>query len=254
MIVLKAEQLLVQHSKKTLFQLDQQGFRAGEFWGIIGANGAGKSSFLKAIAGDYPYSGSIVMHHQELQAWPNHLRAQHIGVLPQHSQLSFAFKAREVVELGLIPLSLNQDKSRQLVREMMEVCDCVHLSEADYPVLSGGEKQRVNLARVMVQISQAQETPILLLDEALSAQDLGHQHQLLELITRLCRDKGALVLGVLHDLNHAMKYCDKAMLIHAGTVFETGAPHEVLRPETLRHCWGYEAEFLYNKRGTKLIA
>lgn len=254
MIVLKAEHLIVQNSKKTLFELDQQSFRAGEFWGIIGANGAGKSSFLKSVAGDYRYSGNILMHGQELQVWPSHLRAQHIGVLPQHSQLSFAFTAKEVVELGLTPLSLHHDQARQLVREMMDLCDCLHLRDDEYPLLSGGEKQRVNLARVLVQISQARETPILLLDEALSAQDLGHQHHLLQLLKSLCRDKRALILGVLHDLNHALQYCDKAMLIHQGVVFETGAPDKVLRPETLKQCWGYEAEFLTNERGTKLIA
>ncbi|WP_156504165.1 ATP-binding cassette domain-containing protein, partial [Oleiphilus sp. HI0066] len=86
-------------------------FSEGEFWAIVGANGAGKSTFLKAISGDNNYTGDILLHGKELRQWDSMERARHVGVLPQSSILSFAFKAKEVVELGLTPLSLSREQA-----------------------------------------------------------------------------------------------------------------------------------------------
>jgi len=226
---------------------------AGEFWGFVGANGAGKSTFLKAISGDHNYTGQIIFHGTELSQWPALERARHVGVLPQSSSLSFAFKAKEVVELGLTPLSLSHKEAQDRVHDTMTLCDCAHLADKFYPQLSGGEQQRVNLARVLVQISQAEKTPVLLLDEALSAQDLGHQHQLLHLVKKLCTEKNILVIGVLHDLNHVLKYCDKALLIHQGQTLQTGPVKEVLCAENIEQCWKYRPEFVITEHGHALI-
>ncbi|WP_068451744.1 MULTISPECIES: ATP-binding cassette domain-containing protein [unclassified Oleiphilus] len=253
MSMLSIERLSVGTIDKPLFTLEKQGFDKASFWGIVGANGAGKSSFLKAISGDHAYKGEIRFHDIELQEWDSVERARHIGVLPQSSSLTFSFKAQEVVSLGLTPLSLNHHESKKLVRACMQRCDCEHLADAEYPLLSGGEQQRVNLARVLVQISHAERTPLLLLDEALSAQDLGHQHQLLQLIKSLCIEQEMLILAVLHDLNHALKYCDNTMIIHHGQIHSTGFPTQVIDEKALKTCWNYEAEFLSNRQGRAVV-
>ncbi|WP_068479948.1 MULTISPECIES: heme ABC transporter ATP-binding protein [unclassified Oleiphilus] len=252
-IILSVNNLQVKAGNKTLLRTTHEEFSEGEFWAIVGANGAGKSTFLKAISGDNNYTGDILLHGKELRQWDSMERARHVGVLPQSSILSFAFKAKEVVELGLTPLSLSREQAEQVVNECMRRCDCLHLADEYYPQLSGGEQQRVNLARVLVQISQAKQTPILLLDEALSAQDLGHQHQLLEFVTQLCNKQNILIVGVLHDLNHVLKYCDKALLIDQGKAVQKGNVEKVLNAENIERCWRYRAEFITSSEGHKLI-
>ncbi len=253
MSILSIKHLCAGTIDKPLFTLEKQEFDKATFWGIVGANGAGKSTFLKSISGDQPYKGEINFHGAELRDWDSIKRARHIGVLPQSSSLAFSFKAKEVVSLGLTPLSISHHEGKILVRACMHRCDCEHLADAEYPLLSGGEKQRVNLARVLVQISHAESTPLLLLDEALSAQDLGHQHQLLKLIKNLCIEQEMLILAVLHDLNHALKYCDSTMIIHKGQTHGSGLPKKVLDEQALKTCWNYEAEFLANSQGGTVV-
>ncbi|MCH2159920.1 MAG: heme ABC transporter ATP-binding protein [Oleiphilaceae bacterium] len=251
--ILEVKNLQVKAGSKLLLETTKEQFNEGEFWAVVGANGAGKSTFLKAISGDNSYKGEILLHGKELKQWNAMDRARHVGVLPQSSTLSFAFKAKEVVELGLTPLSLSREQAEKEVEECMRRCDCLHLADSFYPLLSGGEQQRVNLARVLVQISQAKQTPVLLLDEALSAQDLGHQHQLLEFVTQLCKQHNILIVGVLHDLNHVLKYCDKALLIDQGKAVQKGNVADVLNAENIERCWKYKAEFASSSEGYKLI-
>jgi len=215
---------------------------AGEFHALLGCNGAGKSTLLRVIAGELRYRGQVRLHDRDIQHWKPLERARHIAVLPQASQLSFAFTAAEVVALGATPLSLGRAAINAEVRRLMTLTDCAGLAEQPYPGLSGGEKQRVHLARVLLQLSQATDTPVLLLDEPTSAQDLGQQHAVLRMVEGLCAEQGYVAVAVLHDLNQALRYTQRCSLVDAGVIVRQGAPDVVITPDTVNRYWGYPAE------------
>lgn len=222
-------------------QVPHWSVQSGQLEAVLGTNGAGKSSFFAAITGELPCRGQIALHGRALADWPGRERARHLGVLPQHSQLSFGFTAEEVVALGLTPLSLSWREGQRRIRKVMERTDCAHLAGRAFPGLSGGERQRVSLARVLLQLSEAEWAPVLLLDEPTSAQDLGHQHALLRLARELAGEGGWAVVAILHDLNHALRYADHCTLLDRGRVLGRGLPEGLLSEERVAAVWGYAA-------------
>ena len=227
---------------------------AGEVYGLLGPNGAGKTTLLKAISGDIRVSGSIKLYGKELTDWNRRTLAKHLAVLPQASQLAFPFSAREVVALGLTPLSLSRVEADRLIDEKMELTDSRHFADRAYPSLSGGERQRVQLARVLLQLSQASHSPLLLLDEPTSAQDLGHQHNLLGLVQRLAREANFGVVAILHDLNQVLRYCDRCCLLDKGTVCSIDHPAEVLSDERIKQHWQYQTQRIVLDNGQVILA
>lgn len=201
---------------------------------VIGPNGAGKSSLLKLLAGDYKLqSGEIKYNGRDIQNYRPKDLAQVRAVMPQHSQLTFPFKVKEVVELGLLSLGLKQGE--QLVREVMMETQTWGFRDRLYGVLSGGEKQRVQLARVLVQVWVESDQPkYLLLDEPTSSMDIAHQHQVLHIASKL-KNKGIAVLAVLHDLNMAAAYADQVILLKEGKVYQQGSVAEVMASKHLEY-------------------
>ncbi|CAA0120083.1 Hemin import ATP-binding protein HmuV [Halioglobus japonicus] len=238
------------------FALDIRHWQAlpGEVHAILGTNGAGKSTLLKLLSGEEASPGNVLLHHTPLQSWPSMERARHLGVLPQSNNLSFAFSAEEVVSLGLTPLTLGWRQGRQTVHAMMRATNCAHLGKAKYPALSGGEQQRVHLARVLVQLSQAEREPVLLLDEPTSAQDLGQQHRLMELAGELARSQHFCIVAILHDLNLALRYADHCMLLDQGQAVAVGTPNEVVNGVNIERYWGYSAQVLTSECGRTVIS
>ena len=237
--MLSLDAVTVTANDKTLLSVDEVTLAEGTFYGLLGPNGAGKSTLLNVISEELPYSGSLTLYNQPLAAYSPNFRARHRGVMPQQSQLAFPFTAEEVVELGLTPLTLAKRDHHTAVNDHMRSTDCFHLRGRAYPSLSGGERQRVQLARVLLQISQAEKPPLLLLDEPTSAQDLGQQHFLLQMIKRLCREKHYCAIAVLHDLNQAMRYCDTCLLLNQGSIAEQGPPQAILTAENVARHWQY---------------
>lgn len=240
--MLSVENVACHSGGKPLLEIDRLQLSSGETLAILGPNGAGKSTLIKAICGDRKHQGRICLHGRERELWPSDELARHLGVLPQSSQLTFPFLAEEVVALGLIPLKLSRCAADSQIERLMERCDCGHLRGRHFPTLSGGEKQRVQLARVLLQLSQAEYPPLLLLDEPTSAQDLGHQHQLLTLLNELA-DDGYGVISILHDLNHTLHYCQRCLVLEAGRKIYDGAPEEVLNPQNVYRVWHYRPAF-----------
>ncbi|MBS97436.1 MAG: heme ABC transporter ATP-binding protein [Oceanospirillaceae bacterium] len=240
--MLRIENLTCEADGKALLSLDTLAVDAGETLAILGPNGAGKSTLLKAICGDCRHRGQVELHGCDRLDWCADRLARHLGVLPQASQLTFPFLAEEVVALGSIPLKLSQRAVREEIARVMALCDCLHLRERSFPTLSGGEKQRVQLARVLLQLSQAEQPPLLLLDEPTSAQDLGHQHHLLTLINTLA-EEGYAVISILHDLNHTLHYCKRCLILEAGRPRFEGKPDEVLAPDSIGQVWNYRPTF-----------
>ena len=226
-------------SQKPLLHKVSLDIPAGAVFGLLGANGAGKSTLLKAMSGEVSVTGEVSLYGKPLKQWPRRALAQHLAVLPQASQLTFPFSAHEVVALGLTPLSVSKAQGQALIHEVMLHTDTLQFADRAYPSLSGGERQRVQLARVLLQLSQAEQPPFLLLDEPTSAQDLGHQHGLLALAKDLAHQKGVGVVVILHDLNHALSYCDDCCVLANGHVDAQGVPSDVLTHERVEALWNY---------------
>ncbi|MBT8116004.1 MAG: heme ABC transporter ATP-binding protein [Arenicella sp.] len=201
----------------------------GEIVCVIGPNGAGKSTLIKSIAGDIAHqSGSILF--ENIASNPT-LRARQLAVLPQFSLLNFPYRVYEVVALGRVPHRSGVQKDDQIIRRCMALMDIADLEQRRYTTLSGGEKQRVQLARVIAQLWSSRNSGslprLLLLDEPTTALDLGHQRMLMQTIGQLAEQEIGIVM-VLHDVNLAARYADKILALRQGENLAFGTPDMVI--------------------------
>ncbi len=205
----------------------------GEALGVLGPNGSGKTTLLRALSGVLsPLRGTVLLDERSLLDLPNRQRAKLMGVVPQKSRVDFEFTAFEVVLMGRSPhldrFEVETEADFRAVREAMEATGTWELEARPFGQLSGGEQQRVIVARALVQGPR-----ILLLDEPTAHLDLRYQYEIMELITRLRKDRRLLVVAVFHDLNMAARYCDKAILLHQGRIYAAGNLEEVITAENL---------------------
>ncbi|HIF9520615.1 TPA: heme ABC transporter ATP-binding protein [Photobacterium damselae] len=243
-IALKASNLHLQLGGKTLLDNVDLEIMSGQITALLGPNGAGKSSLLKVLNGEItPNSGAIEIFSKPKDHWPSELLAKHMGILPQHSTLSFSFLAHEVAELGAMPLAISNHQAQQLAAKNMVKVGVDHLANRLYPTLSGGEKQRVHFARVLTQLSHSGEQCILMLDEPTSALDLAHQHHTLEIAQALSQ-QGAAVIIVIHDLNLAAQYADRLIILNQGKIQADGTPWQVLTPTAVENVYGWPVQVI----------
>lgn len=220
--------------------LEDIGFhvRGGEMFGIIGPNGSGKSTMLKLLSGvETPEDGEIRFASRPLGAYSRKELARRMAVLEQEPLPAVGFTVREVVEMGRYPhqnwFGDEPEEADRLIDGIMSRLDLTNLAERTLENLSGGEKQRVALAKVM-----AQEPELLMLDEPTTFLDIGRQIQLLDRIREWQREAGLTVVAVLHDLNLAALYCDRLLLLHRGRIVGIGSPEEILTPDRLAGVYG----------------
>ncbi|WP_328913147.1 MULTISPECIES: heme ABC transporter ATP-binding protein [unclassified Streptomyces] len=225
--------------------------RAGEVLALVGPNGAGKSTLLGALAGDVPAeSGELAVGGQPVRAWSPGQLALRRAVLPQSAPLAFPFTADEVVRMGRAPWAGTAlaDEDDPAVAEAMAATEVTAFAGRPYPSLSGGERARVALARVL-----AQRAPLLLLDEPTAALDLHHQ----ELVLRVCREQAGLgraVVIVLHDLGLAAAHADRVAVLSGGRIAADGPPADVLTAALLSAVYRHPVEILPHPRtGLPLI-
>jgi iron complex transport system ATP-binding protein len=214
----------------------------GELVAIVGPNGAGKSTLLAALAGDRPLAhGHIMLAGRDVRAASVAELAQLRAVLPQRSQLTLAFTALEVVQLAA------RRVERALAMRWLGQVALSELAARRYPTLSGGEQQRVQLARVLAQLA-CSPGAALLLDEPTSALDPKHQ----QLVLSLARDAataGHAVVVVLHDLTLAARWSDRVVLLAGGRLLDAGPPETVLTPAHLGAAYATRFEVLTGEGG-----
>lgn len=242
-VTIEVNQLTVAIDAKTILDDLSFSLARGEFTALLGPNGTGKSTLLKAITDEINFQGTVKVFGQPRDAWSAEELAKHLGVLPQTSALAFNFTAKEVVELGGIGLSLANQDLQQTVELNMQLTDVTHLSKRSYPTLSGGEKQRVHLSRVLTQLKQSGENTILLLDEPTSALDLHHQHTTLALAKSLAR-QGATVVTVLHDLNLASQYADRMIILNQGKITIDAPPALAMRAKIIEQVYQHKVSII----------
>jgi iron complex transport system ATP-binding protein len=218
----------------------------GQVLGILGPNGAGKTSLLNLLCGAVqPSQGTLRLNNRPLSEWSLARRARSIAVLPQQSNLSFPYTVREVVALGRTPHASGAAADAQVVDEVLEATDTSHLRHRLYTQLSGGEKQRVQLARVFAQVWREQDADgrLLLLDEPTSALDLSHQQLVMETVQQMAAG-GCTAVVIAHDFNLAARYTQRCLVLDQGVQRACGSPVEVLCPTLFRDVFGVEAEVM----------
>lgn len=209
----------------------------GELVVLLGANGAGKSSLLNIITGSIrPHSGNVLISGLPLKYWHASQLACFAAVQQQQQNLQLPYSVFEVVMMGRYPhFKRNAGiEDEAIVLSVLEQHEIIHLKDRNYLTLSGGEQQRVHLARVMAQVTGIRngQTAYLFMDEPSNNLDIRHQHTALQLARRFAR-KGNCVLAVLHDLNLALQYADKIALLKDGVLTGFGPPATVLTTESV---------------------
>lgn len=235
---------------------------AGELLAIIGPNGAGKTSLINTIVNaghkGQMVSGELRVCGYSYDQWSPKHRAKQLAVLPQLNTLNFPFTVSEVVQLGRIPHQTGSKIDADIIEAALAALDISHLKQRLYTQLSGGEKQRVQLARVMTQIWRAEDVysgiegeskskknnqRVLLLDEPTSSLDLGHQQQLMTMIRRFA-DQGVAIVIVAHDVNLVANHADKIVALCCGEVMAQGSPEEVITAELIKKIYQVDASVM----------
>ena len=275
--MLQAHGIAVQRGERQILSDIDLSLPAGQVIGVLGANGAGKSTLLAALAGELsPSVGSVTLNGRLLSAWPAVELASCRAVLPQSPSLQFDLPVATVIGMGAYPHARHTRtgaprtdsrdtaqaaiaEDQRILQRVLVLADVQDLYERRYRRLSGGEQQRVHLARVLYQLLLARhgndEYRVLMLDEPTASLDPRHQLQLLSAVYTLAHEENVAALVIVHDLNLAAGCCDRLLLLGQGCVAACGTPAQVLTPDTLRQVYGVEATVLPhpNQPGRPLV-
>ena len=252
--MLEIKDISIQFDKTLILNGISFQVQPGEIYGIIGPNGSGKTTLLRTISGFLkPFRGSIFLDGKNINDLNIQQRACSIATVPQAKSLPDSFTARQVVEFGRTPhlqwTGHPSEHDIQIVNKAMLATNTDHLSHRMCHELSGGEQQRLLLARAI-----AQDTPILLLDEPITYLDLKHQITILQQIDKLVKDRKLAVLITLHDLNWAAQFCHKIGILSKGYLIAQGTPQEVLDESTLSQVYQTDVKIMpYPGNGKPLI-
>lgn len=236
--MITASDIVVRFGKKQILHGVDFKAEPGELTAIVGPNGSGKTTLLRAITQEVDYSGRVALNDlniADLKPWQ---LASMRGVLPQKTALSFPFTVSEVVRIGL-KAGVTADHDERILDALNRV-GLAHYADRFYQELSGGEQQRVQLARVLAQVREpvAHGKPRwLLLDEPVSSLDIGHQLEVMGL-AKSYSEAGGGVVAVMHDLNLTALYADRVVILSDGQVLADGAPGDVMTDEILSKAYG----------------
>ena len=253
--MLKVENLNISlQATQILFDIDFE-IETGMFVSVLGPNGAGKSTLLKGLSGDIDSAKSeVFLEEKTLKEYKPKELANLRSVMPQAIQLDFPFLVSEIIEMSLINNIPLKDRAGY-VEEALNLFDVCHLTDRNYLTLSGGEQQRVQLARVIAQVTINKDNSprYLFLDECTASLDLAHQHQVFEVVSKVIKNKNIAVISVLHDLNLASQYSDKLVLMQEGRIISQGTVEEVLTAEQVSNVYGYPVQIIQHHKGWPMV-
>jgi iron complex transport system ATP-binding protein len=223
--------------------------QSGELVAAIGPNGAGKSTLMKTLSGEISSTaGQVRLDSKPLDGYPLAELAKFMAVLPQHTELHFPFTVEQVIGFGRIPHATGKTRDRKIAEQVMVTLEIRNLAKRDFTTLSGGEKQRVQFARVLTQIWETCEGGFLFLDEPTSSLDLSHQHMVLNTAWQKSR-QGVGVFLVLHDMNLAARYADRILLMKQGEIVQQGSPADVLTEDALSRLFDVHIKVMDHPQG-----
>lgn len=240
-MILKAHDLTLSYNGKKVVEGFDLDVPVGTVLGLIGPNGSGKTTLLRALAGLIkPIDGTVYLNGQDIWSIPPQKRAQQIGWVPQREGFAWALTVKEVISLGraphrgwLMPLTLSD---QQVIESVLDLTELSLLKNRKVNELSGGEFQRVLIARAL-----AQEPRILLLDEPTTNLDIHHQMQVMDFVKTLVTHKGITAIVAIHNLTNAARYCDRLILMNAGRQVCAGSPGEVLQSQNIADVFQVES-------------
>jgi len=235
--MIETDELCVSIGKKRIVDHSTIHVDEGEFVGLIGPNGSGKSTMLKAIYRTLePESGTITVNGVMLKDSSLRESALNLAVVSQHNYYNFDFMVEEVVMMGRTPhkksMEMDNEEDRRIVDESLEKVGMSDFKGRKFSSLSGGEQQRIILARALTQMS-----PCLVLDEPTNHLDVKYQLDVLDIVKGL----GSTVLCALHDLNLAAQYCDRIYILEGGRVRYEGSPSEVITEDVIQEIYGVKS-------------
>ncbi|MGL4365071.1 ABC transporter ATP-binding protein [Cetobacterium sp.] len=245
--MIKVENLDFKIDKKEILKNIKIGIEKKKFIGIIGENGCGKSTLLKNIYRNYiPKKNSIFLDGIELNNYSVKDLSKKLSVLSQNQKITFDFSVKEIVEMGKYNRSSLFSKNffKKDIDDALEQVGMLHLKESSFLTLSGGEMQRVLIARAIVQ-----ESDVLLLDEPTNHLDVRYQYQIMDLVKKL--DK--TVIAVIHDINIASQYCDYIFAMKDGQIKYEGTPEEVITSEKINEIFEIEVEVIKHPKNQKPV-
>jgi iron complex transport system ATP-binding protein len=247
--MLKVENVQYHAGKKEILRGISADFAPGLFHVIVGPNGSGKSTFLKVFSGELkPQQGNVLYNDEDVFHLHKTAVAKRRAVMSQQPELYFPLSVGEIVMMGRYPhfTFKPSKKDEQICREAMAKTDVEEFTDRDYLTLSGGEKQRVQFARVLAQIWETGEgeKKFLFLDEAVSHLDLKHQQQILRIAKDLCRQE-VTVIAILHDINHALAYADRILFMKNGTISYEILSGSELTPAIIKDVFDINARIIY---------
>lgn len=250
--MLTANYLSLSRNDKSLLQDISLQLIPGEVTVLLGPNGAGKSSLLGLLSGLHPPdSGSVLLEGQPVSGLDPQLRALYLAMYTQQQPLNFPFRVDEVVALGCYPLQLDSIATAERVNDYLTQFELVSLAQRQYTSLSGGEQQRVQVARVMAQVGDP--CRVLLLDEPVSEMDLRYQQLLLQRIREVAIN-GVAVCCVLHDLNLAAQLADQIVLLQNGQMLASGPVDEVMIEKNLSDLYQVSVRKVVTESGPFFIS
>ncbi len=246
MSFLKIDNLSWNYGDKEIIKNVHLKMERGKFYAIVGPNGSGKTTLLKNILRHLePSKEKIFVDDKDLMAYSHKGLAMQLASVPQNTQISYDFTAYDVVMMGRSPyikrFSNETLEDDEIVIRAMEITDTLHLKNNSIQEISGGERQRIIIARAI-----AQQAKVMLLDEPISNLDMNHQIQVLDTVKKLCSESKLTVITVLHDLNIASQYADEIIFIQNGQILERGLPEEILREDLIKKVYGTNFHLMTN--------
>lgn len=229
--------------------------KANTFLSIVGPNGCGKSTLMKTINRNIDIQeGSVTLNKRDINSFDDKELALRRSVLQQSFFFPYSFKAIEIVEMGLYAYELTQKEKKNILNYIVEKLDIEPLADKNYQALSGGEKQKIQFARVVVQLYASKEKEkYLFLDEPTLNLDIYYQYKILDLAKELQEDLDIGVCAILHDINQAYLYSNEVVMMKEGEIKYAGDTSEVLTYDNIYDIFKVESEFIYSKKLKKDI-
>jgi len=239
--MIEAHQITYRYKESSILDGVEVSLEYGEFLAIVGPNGAGKSSLLSVLANEIRQGKQkILFKNKQISDWDVKELSKHKSKFSQHNSNEIPLQVKDVVMMGRYPYFDAQPNKEDLeaMDTMMHETGIEHLKERDYNTLSGGEKQRVHLSRVMAQLDNEIDHKLVFLDEPLNNLDIKHQYKALDIIRKFTMRANSAIV-VLHDLNLAAQFADKILLLKQGKVAAYGTPQEVFTSENISNAYNF---------------
>ena len=222
--------------------------REGEVLGILGPNGCGKTTLLRNLNKNLsPRGGCVLLNDIDMESIQKRDVAKEVAVVPQTNEIHFSFTVRDIVAMGRMPfqgmMGGESRADREIIESAMEQTGVAKFADRHINTMSGGERQRVIIARAI-----AQTPKIILMDEPTLHLDISMQFDALNLVYKLSREKGLTVVIVSHDLGMVARYCDRIVMLHDHKVHALGTPQEVLTPENMKTVFNVDAELIFDEK------